>query len=165
MKRQTARILLISMGLLFFFSFPAFTDDEGKELIKTLAHITLTEEEKEEIQVILESYVAAMKIPKAELEILHAQLTRELIIDDPDMKRVEELVKESLEWEGKIRIEEIKRELAMKKLLGDRKWALMKRTTRIMKERFDPEQREKLGQYIQQKNPDLIGTFRLLQQF
>lgn len=165
MKRKTTKVLLISLGLLVLFAFSAFADDGGKELLKTLAQIKLTEEEREEIQVILETYITTIKIPKAELEILHAQLTRELIVDNPDMGRVEELVQESLAWEGKIRVAEIKRELAMKKLLGDRKWALMKRTTRIMKERLNPEQREKLAQHLQQENPALLGTFRLLQQF
>ena len=165
MKRKAARTLFISLGLLFLFTFPTFADDGGKEVLKTLAQIKITEEEREEIQDILTSYVTTIKIPEAELEILQAQLTRELIVDNPDMKRVEELVEESLEWEGKIRIAGIKRELAMKDLLGDRKWALMKRTTRLMKGRLTPEQREKLAQHLQQENPALLGTFRLLQQF
>jgi len=165
MKQKPTRILLISMALLFLFSFPSFADDEGKEILKTLTKIKLTEEEMEEIQTVVQTHVNTVKIPKAELEIVRAQLTRELIVDDPDMDTVEELVKEGLEWEGNIRIAEIKRELAMKKLLGNRKWALMKRTNRLMKERMKPEQRESLAQYLQKENPALLGIFRLLQQF
>ncbi|ORC36914.1 hypothetical protein B4O97_04635 [Marispirochaeta aestuarii] len=58
----------------------------------------------------------------AEQKILQARLERMLLDRNPDMKRIEELLRESLELKLKVEMQNIERTMEMRRLLGEEKW-------------------------------------------
>jgi len=57
-----------------------------------------------------------------EQKILQAQLEKLLLDEDPDMRKVEQLLRESLEWKLKVELARIGRSVEMRKILGEDRW-------------------------------------------
>ncbi len=87
-----------------------FTDSKIKGLVKI---------QQESQQVILNA--------KAEMDIYKAELKKLLLSPNVNMKDVEKLLRKSMEWELKIRVAQIKRQVDSRKLVGERKWVQLVR--------------------------------------
>ncbi|NOY10478.1 MAG: hypothetical protein GXP33_16715 [Spirochaetes bacterium] len=87
-----------------------FTDGEIKGLVKI---------QQESQQVILNA--------KAEMDIYKAELKKLLLSPDVNMRDVEKLLRKSMEWELKVRVAQIKRQVDSRKLVGERKWVQLVR--------------------------------------
>ncbi len=91
----------------------------------------LTGQEREQVRAITEETARAVREAQAEIQILKARLNKELLQEQVDMNAVERLVRQAMEWEVKARLARIRREVEIRKLLGDRRWAaLMQRIRR-----------------------------------
>ena len=87
-----------------------FTDGEIKGLVRI---------QQESQQVIINA--------KAEMDIYKAELKKLLLSPDVNMRDVEKILRKSMEWELKIRMVQIKRQVNSRKLVGERKWVQLVR--------------------------------------
>lgn len=71
---------------------------------------------------------------KSEIDIVKARIQRLLLDDDPDLEKIEELLREAAEWEVSVRMAEIERDVSIRKLLGDNAWARLLQSRRILSE-------------------------------
>jgi len=69
---------------------------------------------------IYESTQNAIREARVELDVLKAELRRALYQGSTDMKEVERLLRNSMEWEYKLRLAQITRQVELRRLLGDR---------------------------------------------
>lgn len=113
--------------------------------------VKLSKAEKDQIEAIAARTQQETRLAQAELEIVKAQLNRLLISPDADMKEVERLLRQGLEWELKIRMAQIRRETETRRIVGDRKWAdlISDTSARVL---------ERKRQAIMQKAEERIGN-------
>ncbi|HUX12105.1 MAG TPA: hypothetical protein VMW87_03705 [Spirochaetia bacterium] len=83
---------------------------------------------------------------QAEIDIRKAQLTRLLLDPHPNMLDVEKVLREGLDWEYKIRLGEIRRDLTIRDLLGDQDWSRFRVATRLI-DRIDRARMQQLSNY------------------
>jgi len=112
--------------------------------------VKLSKAEKDQIEAIAAGTQQETRLAQAELDIVKAQLNRLLISPEADMKEVERLLRQGLEWELKIRMAQIRRETQTRKIVGDRRWAGLVTDTRA-------RQVERTRQAIMQKAEERIG--------
>jgi hypothetical protein len=76
-----------------------------------------------------------------EIDVLRAQLRKLLFEEQVNMQEVERMLRQSLEWELKQRMAQIRRQVELRELLGDTKYARMSQA--IEKRRLMQEQQER----------------------
>lgn len=94
----------------------------------------IDEETMEQVVEIRNNADEAIRVAKSEIEIVQARIQRLLLDDDPDLDRIEDLVREASQWEVDIRMAQIERDVAIRGLVGDNAWARLLQTRRIMGE-------------------------------
>ena len=117
-------ILIFSLIIAGFVS--AFDEEERPFLME----MGLTEEQINNLIEIHERTQKTVQAAQVEVEILRAQLKKHLISDQPNIRTAEKLLRSALEWELKIRVAQIEKELEARKLLGDKKWAQLVRAVK-----------------------------------
>jgi hypothetical protein len=132
-----------------------------RETLGSLERLRFTEEEVLAISEIQESYFESIRLPGAELEVLRAQISRELLAGEPDLREIERLIRQGLDFEVEIRMSEIRREFAMQDLLGPRRWAQMKQLARQLAQR--QVDLAALGERLRSTRPDLLPALRVFQ--
>lgn len=166
-KRIGSHSLRVFLVLLLFISIGtgvwADNDSPERELLLTLERLDVSEDELSSITETQEKYSASRRIPQAEIEVLRAQISRELLADQPDLRDVENLIRESLEYELEIRMAQIIRELEMQEILGPRRWALMKQLSRQFRQ--SGINLRTLSQRIRNARPDLIFAMRVIEMY
>ncbi|AHC13620.1 hypothetical protein [Salinispira pacifica] len=131
------------------------------ELLGSLERLGITEDELSTITEIQQEYADSRNIPMAEIEILRARVSRELLADEPDLREVENLIRESLDYELEIRMAEIVRELGMQQVLGPRRWALIKQLNRQLRQ--SGMNFPALSRRIREARPDLRRAIRIME--
>ena len=116
MKRLSLAVVLV---LLVAGLAPA-QDWENPELLERL---NLDEQQIEQIREIFESTEREIQAARIEIDILKAQLRKLLFEAEVNMREVEQLLRRSLEWELKARIAQIERQVELRELLGDKRYA------------------------------------------
>ena len=134
MKKLT---LLVVMGLLAA-GFSYAQDWDNAELWERL---DLDEQEVEKIREIFEETEKEIRQARLEIDLLRAQLRKLLFQEQVNMREVERMLRQSLEWELKERMAQIRRQVELRELLGDAKYARMSQT--IEKRRLLQEQQER----------------------
>ena len=130
-------MLLLLMGLLAV-GFSYTQDWDNPELLERL---DLNEQEVEKIQKIFEETEKEIRQARLEIDVLRAQLRRLLFEEQVNMREVERMLRQSLEWELKQRMAQIRRQVELRELLGDAKYARMSQA--IEKRRLMQEQQER----------------------
>ena len=100
-----------------------------------LGKLGFSDREIGEVLKIYEDARKSMEKYRAEIDVDRARLRKLLLSSDADMKEVEKLLRDSMDWEFKMRMAQIKRELEVRKLVGDKKWVRLVRFLRNMRER------------------------------
>jgi hypothetical protein len=85
--------------------------------------IALDTKELGQIEKVLAEDEETLAKAKAEIRILQARLARLMLEKTVPMDQVKSLVKESLDWEYQIRLIQIARHVAIRRILGDDRWA------------------------------------------
>jgi hypothetical protein len=99
----------------------AYSQDwDNTQLLKRLE---LGEEEIEHIREIFEQTEKEIREARLEIDILRAQLRKLLFQQQVNLREVERLLRDSLEWEMKERMAQIQRQVQLRSLLGDTKYA------------------------------------------
>lgn len=84
--------------------------------------LNLTEEDLAAMEKLLESREIELVKAQNEIRILQMLVSNELLNPEPDMKRIEEAVTRSLEWEKKVRLIQIERQIGLRRILGEERW-------------------------------------------
>ena len=108
--------LLLCLGLVL-----AFSQEAGDRKVWT--RLGLSEEEITRLTAIFDRTERTVHQSRLEIEVLKAQLKKTLFQDPVDMNEVERLLRASLDWEYKLRLAQITRQVEVRQLLGDRKYA------------------------------------------
>jgi len=115
--RRTVVICLLGLIAVGF----AYSQDwDNPQLLKRL---DLGEEEIANIREIFEKTEKEIREARLEIDILKAQLRKLLFQQQVNMREVERLLRDSLEWEMKERMAQIRRQVQLRTLLGDTKYA------------------------------------------
>jgi len=103
-----------------------------------LAEAGLSEQEVKELTRVFDETEAAIREARVEMDVLKAQLRRLLFkeAEKVDMREVERLMRSSLEWELKERMAQVRRQVELRRVLGDRRYA---RLGEQLRERFGRE--------------------------
>jgi hypothetical protein len=126
--------------------------EEPKAILKALK---LEQADLDAIEAIITKDESTLAKARADIQVLQAQLSRLMLEKDPQLDQVQSVVKQSLDLELKIRMIQITRQIAVKKLLGDDRWAVLYRFARAvqeaqragrLKEAFDTRRLEKADQ-------------------
>jgi len=114
-----------------------------------LKRLELGEEEIANIREVFEQTEKEIREARLEIDILKAQLRKLLFQQQVNMREVERLLRDSLEWEMKERMAQIQRQVQLRTLLGDTKYARLTETVEARrrvqeeKERSLPAREEK----------------------
>jgi hypothetical protein len=100
------------------------------EARKDFRQLALEEDEVRRIKELLDSDSRELGQGRAEIRELQARLARLMLDEKPDKAIIEKTVRQSLEVEFRIRMAQIDRNLALRELLGDRRWAALSRLSR-----------------------------------
>lgn len=83
----------------------------------------LSEEQIDQARAIYESTRKSVREARAEIDVLRAELRRLLLREPVDMAQVQRQLRASLEWEYRLRLAQISRQVELRRLLGDRDYA------------------------------------------
>ena len=108
--------LLLCLGLVL-----AFSQEAGDRKVWT--RLGLSDEEITRLTAIFERTEQTVRQSRLEIDVLKAQLKKTLFQQPVDMNEVERLLRASLDWEYKLRLSQITRQVEVRQLLGDRKYA------------------------------------------
>ncbi len=84
--------------------------------------LNLNEDELGRLEKVLETKELELVKAQNEITILQAQIANQLLDPNPDMKKIEEAVSRSLEYEKIVRLIQIERQIAIRKILGEDRW-------------------------------------------
>ncbi len=131
--KRTVITLLILLAAAFFSQAQALEDAEAK----LLERFGLSAEQIEELQDTRFELEQEIQKAQAEINVFKAELAKILISNKPDLKQIERLLRESIEWEIKIRLANIRRELAYRQALGDKQYARFVEAVKSIRKRID----------------------------
>ena len=130
-------MLFVLMGLLA----GGLTYGQDWDIPEVLERLDLDEEEVEKIREIFERTEREIREARLEIDVLRAQLRKLLFEEQVNMREVERMLRQSLEWELKERMAQIRRQVELRELLGDAKYARMSQA--MEKRRLMQEQQER----------------------
>jgi hypothetical protein len=117
----------------------AYSQDwDNPELLKRLE---LEEAEIEKIRGIFEETEKLIREARLEIDVLRAQLKKLLFQEQVNMREVERLLRQSLDWELKERMAQIRRQVELRELLGDGRYARL--IEAMERRRRMPEEQER----------------------
>ena len=140
------RLVVICLLGLIAVGFAYSQDWDNPQILKRL---DLGEEEIANIREVFEKTEMEILEARLEIDILKAQLRKLLFQQQVNMREVERLLRDSLEWEMKERMAQIQRQVQLRTLLGDTKYARLTETVEARrrvqeeKERSLPAREEK----------------------
>jgi hypothetical protein len=123
-------LVIVVLGLLAA-GFAGGQDWDDPDLMKRLG---LEEQQMEKIRELFEQTERQIRQARIEIDILKAELRKELFQEQVQMSEVERLLRRSLDWELKERMAQIRRQVELRTMLGDARYA------RLM-ERFETRRR------------------------
>lgn len=116
------RVLLIVVLVLLAVGFSYGQDWDNPEFLERL---DLDEQEAERIREIFEETEREIRQARLEIDVLRAQLRKLLFEEQVNMREVERMLRQSLDWELKERMAQIRRQVELRELLGDAEYARM----------------------------------------
>lgn len=126
------RVLLTAMLFLLFTGLAFSQDSPEAPLLEKLG---LSEAEIERIEAINYAAQKTIQEAQAELEIFRARLKKLLLNAEADLREVEALLQEAMNYELKIRLIQIEKELKIRRLLGEENWSKLTRAMRARNQR------------------------------
>ena len=113
MRRWIVAVLLLAVAAAWAFG-------QAGEDLQVWRKLGLSEEQIDQARGILESTQKSVREARAEIDVLRAELRRLLLREPVDMGQVEKQLRASLEWEYRLRLAQISRQVQLRRLLGDR---------------------------------------------
>ena len=116
MRRRMVAVLLLALAAAAAFG-------QAEEDWRVWQRLGLSEEQIEQARGIFERTQKSVHEARAEIDVLKAELRRLLLREPVDMAQVEKQLRASLEWEYRLRLAQISRQVELRRLLGDRDYA------------------------------------------
>jgi Spy/CpxP family protein refolding chaperone len=123
------RIVPMVSLLLVLAAAAAFAQAEEEEL-QAWRKLGLSEEQGAQVREIYERTQKSIRESRAEIDVLKAELRRLLLREPVDMSQVEKQLRASLEWEYRLRLAQIHRQVELRQALGDRDYARLMQLVR-----------------------------------
>ncbi len=123
MKRKAVAVLLLALAAGAAFA----QSDEDRWAWQKLG---LGEEQIGQVRDIFERADKVIREARAEIDVLKAELRRLLLREPVDMEQVEKQLRASLEWEYRLRLAQIRRQVDLRRLLGDETYARLMQALR-----------------------------------
>lgn len=130
---------------------------EAAGLRKELKELALTDEELGGLEAVTAKDEAEIAKAQAEIKVLQARLERLMLEKKPPMDEIKGLLKESLEWEYRIRVVRIERNLAIRALLGEERWARVYRVSKAW------IQAKRGGKAVEAQDPRSARALKILE--
>ena len=137
---------LAAAVMLFFIAGAVFSQQAAPSAMYTqrgLEMLGLAADEIEEILRIQEEAAASIRRLHADQEVKKAELARLLMDEEPNMRLIERNLRETAEIEVDVRMVEIRREVAVRRIVGTERWA---RIIQFLRQRRDQAAQEIAGQ-------------------
>jgi len=134
MKRFALAALLAALALAAWAAparAPAAAKDVAEEARELFRSLSLEPKELDQIDRILDRNEDDIAKARAEIQILQARLTRLLLEKDPQVEQVRPILKDSLDWELKIRLAQVERQIAIRKVIGEERWSALYKLARL----------------------------------
>lgn len=135
------RLLLIVVLALITAGLAQAQDWENPEFLKRL---DLEEQQIQQLRAILERTEREIREARIEVDILKAQLRKLLFEAEVNMREVERLLRQSLDWELKERMAHIRRQVELRELLGDGKYARLSEAVERRRQAQEQQERERI---------------------
>jgi hypothetical protein len=103
----------------------AETASGGQAGLKAARDLAIKDKEFEKIEDILGKGEGEVSQARAEIQIVQAKIARSLLDEEPKLSEIRAMIKESLDWEMKVRLIQIERQIAVKKVIGDKRWSVL----------------------------------------
>jgi Spy/CpxP family protein refolding chaperone len=120
MRRWIVAVLLLAMAV-------AGASGQAGEDPRTWRKLGLSQEQIDQARMIYEQTQKSVREARAEIDVLRSELRRLLLREPVDMGQVERQLRASLEWEYRLRLAQISRQVELRRLLGDRDWTQVPR--------------------------------------
>ncbi len=104
--------------------------------LNALRQLDFSLDELEQMEEIQEMTIEIAQPAQAQINVIKQKLTRLLLRSEVNLEEVERLLRQSLQWELKVRMAEITRQIEIRRIVGDQRWAAMLRVARLLR---DPE--------------------------
>ena len=140
----TALILLTGMAFAQQPATPQMYTQRGLELLG------LAPDEIQEILLIQEGAAAEIRRHRADQEIKKAELARLLLDEEPNMRLVERNLREAAATEVEIRMVEIRREIAIRQIVGTERWARIIQALRARRDQIANEMTDQASQRLRE---------------
>ncbi|MCK4515015.1 MAG: hypothetical protein KAU31_07140 [Spirochaetaceae bacterium] len=147
MKRLIAVTALILLTGMAFSQQPAPPPAYTQRALELLG---LTPDEIQEILQIQEEASVEIRRHRADQEIKKAELARLLLDEDPNMRLVERNLREAAEIEVAIRMVEIRREVAVRQIVGTERWARIVQALRARRDQIANDAAEQTSQRLRE---------------
>jgi hypothetical protein len=120
---------LVSLTILGLSALPTIAEaqEHSVRLVEQIKALRLTADELTQLEVITLSSYKVIQAAEAEINGFRADLTHQLLSPTVEVKDLEPIVHQSLDSEYKVRIAELDRQLKIRTLLGNRRWARLSR--------------------------------------
>ena len=135
------RLLLIVVLALITAGLAQAQDWENPEFLKRL---DLEEQQIQQLRAIFERTEREIREARIEVDILKAQLRKLLFEAEVNMREVERLLRQSLDWELKERMAHIRRQVELRELLGDGKYARLSEAVERRRQAQEQQERERI---------------------
>jgi Spy/CpxP family protein refolding chaperone len=103
--------------------------------------LNLSEDDLDRLEKILDSRELELARAQNEIRIYQTRVATMLLDPDPDMRAIEEAISKSLAYEKAIRLIQIERQVAIRKILGEERWQAVLFLVR------EARMSEKMGQF------------------
>ena len=128
MKGKIVAVLLLALAAGAAFA----QTDEDRRIWQKLG---LSEQQIGQVRETFERADKVIREARAEIDVLKAELRRLLLREPVDMEQVEKQLRASLEWEYRLRLAQIRRQVDLRKLLGDETYARLMQAIRARRHR------------------------------
>ncbi len=128
MKRKMVAALLLALAAGAAFA----QTDEDRRLWQKLG---LNDQQIGQVREIFERTDKVVRESRAEIDVLKAELRRLLLHEPVEMAQVEKQLRSGLEWEYRLRLAQIRRQVDLRQLLGDETYARLMQALRDRRHR------------------------------
>ena len=136
MKRAFLSVIMMILAVLIH----GQNVPDATVMAQLAARVGLSEDETRSVMNIYSQTESVIEEANLELNIYKAQLARLLFTVDVDIREVESLLKKSYEWQLKRQLAQIRRQVEIRRILGEERWAQYSRLVRNMQQRTDNPQ-------------------------
>ena len=108
---------------------------QNLDITQLLKRLELNEEELSRAERLIRETETVIREADLELNVAKAQLARMLFPVDVNMREVEQVLKQSYEWQLKRQLAQIRRQVELRVILGEERWEQYRRVLNTLQQR------------------------------